>query len=46
MCWNRLETYRHWLLDKIFQADSEDRLTIMVVPIEEGKPHYRDSEIP
>ncbi|KAK2591957.1 hypothetical protein QQS21_010363, partial [Conoideocrella luteorostrata] len=43
--WRRSEIYRHWLLEKIFDANSGDSITIMVLPIEAGKPNYRDSEI-
>ncbi|PGH19536.1 hypothetical protein AJ80_03871 [Polytolypa hystricis UAMH7299] len=44
MYWRRSEIYRHWLLDKVFKADSKDSITIMIFPIEEGKPNYRDVE--
>jgi hypothetical protein len=45
-CWRRSEIYRHWLLEKVFKADSKDSITIMILPIEVGKPNYRDSELP
>ncbi|EEQ86219.2 amidase [Blastomyces dermatitidis ER-3] len=44
MYWRRSEIYRQWLLDKIFKADSKDSISIMVFPIEEGRPNYRDVE--
>jgi len=46
MYWRRSEIYRHWLLDKVFKADPKDSVTIMIFPIEVGKPNYRDSELP
>lgn len=45
-CWRRSELYRHWLLQNVFAADAKDSVTIMVLPIEEGKPSYRDTELP
>ncbi|KAF2240746.1 amidase [Trematosphaeria pertusa] len=45
-CWRRSEVYRHWLLGKVFKADSKDSITIMVLPIEAGEPNYRDAELP
>jgi hypothetical protein len=44
MYWRRSEVYRHWLLNKIFKVD--DSITVMVFPIEVGKPNYRDAELP
>lgn len=44
--WRRSEIYHHWLLEKIFKAQSEDSISVMVFPIEEGKPNYRDGDIP
>lgn len=46
MYWHRSEVYRRWLLDKIFKADSKDAMSIMILPIEVGKPNYRESEPP
>ncbi|CAG8948401.1 unnamed protein product [Penicillium salamii] len=46
MYWRRSEVYRHWLLEKIFRADSTDSISVMVFPIEEGEPNYRDGDIP
>jgi hypothetical protein len=46
MYWRHSEIYRHWLLEKIFQANSKESISIMVFPIEEGKPNYRDGDIP
>ncbi|KAJ5715484.1 amidase [Penicillium malachiteum] len=46
MYWRRSEIYRYWLLDKIFQVTSEGPMSFMVLPIEEGKPDYRDDDIP
>lgn len=46
MYWRRSEIYRHWLLEKIFQANSNDSISIMVLSIEEGEPDYRDGDIP
>ncbi|PVH72140.1 amidase [Cadophora sp. DSE1049] len=45
-CWRRSELYRHWLLSRVFEADSKDCITVMVLPIEVGKPNYRDAELP
>ncbi|OQD66177.1 hypothetical protein PENPOL_c005G02364 [Penicillium polonicum] len=45
-CWRRSEIYRHWLLEKVFKADDEDTVTVMILPIEAGKPNYRDAELP
>jgi hypothetical protein len=44
--WRRSEIYRHWLLDNIFKAGDEDCVTIMILPIEQGQPNYRDVEPP
>ncbi|KAJ6178047.1 amidase [Penicillium mononematosum] len=44
--WRRSEIYRHWLLEKIFQANSKESISIMVFPIEGGEPNYRDGDIP
>lgn len=46
MYWRRSDIYRKWLLDHIFNAASEDSLSIMIFPIEVGEPNYRESEIP
>lgn len=46
MYWHRSEVYRRWLLDKMFKADSGDFVSIMILPIEVGKPNYRESELP
>ncbi|KAI1130119.1 amidase [Nemania abortiva] len=45
-CWRRCKIYRLWLLDSIFESTSKDTLTIIVLPIEVGKPNYRDSPEP
>lgn len=45
-CWRRSEVYRHWLLERVFKADSKDCMTIMILPIEQGQPSYRDAELP
>jgi hypothetical protein len=42
-CLDRCEVYRDWLLQNVFEADSEETITVMVLPIEHGKPNYRDS---
>ncbi|KAH6630486.1 amidase [Chaetomium sp. MPI-SDFR-AT-0129] len=44
--WRRSETYRKWLLSNIFDASSQDTITVMVLPIMDGKPAYRDAELP
>ncbi|KAE8443397.1 hypothetical protein EG329_001877 [Mollisiaceae sp. DMI_Dod_QoI] len=44
--WRRSELYRHWLLEKDFEADNKECITIMIFPIEVGKPSYRDVELP
>ncbi|CAG9943032.1 unnamed protein product [Clonostachys rosea f. rosea IK726] len=36
-CIRRCEVYRGWLLSKIFEADSEEKLKVMVIPGVEGK---------
>ena len=36
----RLDTYRDWLLSKVFRADRYD--TLMVLPVSEVAPNYRD----
>ncbi|KAL8741429.1 MAG: hypothetical protein Q9190_005962 [Brigantiaea leucoxantha] len=46
MYWRRSEIYRHWLLEKIFEEDSDEFTTIMIFPIEVGQPNYRESEPP
>jgi hypothetical protein len=33
--------YKNWLLEKIFRQSGND-FAVMVVPIENGKPNYRD----
>ncbi|KAJ5728212.1 amidase [Penicillium malachiteum] len=43
--WRRSEIYRHWLLERIFGAQSEESISVMIFPIEEGKPNYRDGGI-
>ncbi|KAI0110841.1 amidase [Nemania sp. FL0031] len=45
-CLRRCEVYRSWLLNSVFESTSQDKLTIMVLPIEVGKPNYRDSPEP
>ncbi|KAK3939013.1 amidase signature domain-containing protein [Diplogelasinospora grovesii] len=43
--WNRVVKYREWLLDTVFQrSDSEGIITIMVLPVSDGKPFYREDE--
>jgi hypothetical protein len=46
MYWRRSELYRHWLLDKVFEPDNKDGITIMIFPIEVGKSSYRDAALP
>lgn len=36
--WRRSGIYRHWLLDRVFKANSNDFITIMVFPTEVGNP--------
>ncbi|KAJ5697591.1 amidase, partial [Penicillium malachiteum] len=43
-CWRRSELYRRRLLDSVFRVDDEDTITIMILPIDAGKPNYRDSD--
>ncbi|KAK1961465.1 amidase [Colletotrichum sublineola] len=45
-CLRRCEVYRDWLLKRVFKADDENCITIMPLPIEVGKPNYRDSKLP
>lgn len=45
-CWRRSEVYRHWMLDKVFKADSPETVVIMALPIEAGQPNYRDAPLP
>ncbi|KAJ8125793.1 hypothetical protein O1611_g7845 [Lasiodiplodia mahajangana] len=45
-CWRRSEVYRSWLLESVFKSTPQDGLAIMVLPIEVGKPNYRDSPEP
>ncbi|KAJ4291680.1 hypothetical protein N0V90_009575 [Kalmusia sp. IMI 367209] len=44
--WRRSEIYRKWLLDKVFDAENKEIVTIMVLPIELGLPNYRDAVPP
>lgn len=44
--WRRSEVYRKWLLERVFDAESKSAVTIMVFPIEAGKPNYREAELP
>ncbi|KAL1879270.1 hypothetical protein Daus18300_001849 [Diaporthe australafricana] len=44
--WRRSEIYRKWLLDRVFDADSKSVVTVMIFPIEAGKPKYREAELP
>lgn len=46
MYWRRSEIYRHWLLDRVFKANTRNAITVMIFPIEAGKPNYRDAELP
>ena len=46
MFWGRSEMYWHWLLDRVFNTNSGGCITIMIFPIEVGKPNYRDAELP
>ncbi|KAK7220020.1 hypothetical protein V2G26_008023 [Clonostachys chloroleuca] len=39
-CIRRCEVYRGWLLSKIFEADSKEKLKVMVIPGVEGKAHH------
>ncbi|OAR02180.1 hypothetical protein LLEC1_06508, partial [Akanthomyces lecanii] len=45
-CWRRSEVYRHWMLDKILKAGSQDTVVMMPLPIEAGQPNYRDAPPP
>ncbi|CAH0023943.1 unnamed protein product [Clonostachys rhizophaga] len=45
-CIRRCEVYRDWLLRKIFEADSEGRLKVMVIPGVEGKANCTTSGEP
>jgi hypothetical protein len=36
--WERIYTYRKWLLEKVFLEG-----TLVVLPVDEGKPNYRDA---
>lgn len=45
-CWRRCEVHRKWLLSKVFSVESKDSMKIMILPIEAGKPNYRDSPEP
>lgn len=36
--WQRIYTYREWLLSHVFKVG-----TIVVLPVDEGKPNYRDA---
>jgi hypothetical protein len=38
--------YKKWLLEKIFEIHSKDSVVIMVLPIEDGLPNYRDAAPP
>jgi hypothetical protein len=38
--------YRRWLVEKVFVAGDLGTPKIMVLPIEVGKPNYRDDELP
>lgn len=44
MYWRRSEIYRHWLLNRVFDAHSNNLKTIMILPIEAGEPNYRESK--
>lgn len=44
--WRRSEIYRKWLLERVFDSESKTSVTIMVFPIEVGKPNYREAEVP
>lgn len=44
--WRRCEVYRKWLFERVFDAESKTVVTIMVFPIEAGKPNYREVELP
>lgn len=39
--WGWIFTYRKWLLDKIFKEGN-----IVVLPVDEGKPNYRENPPP
>lgn len=45
-CWRRCDVYRLWLLDRVFKAESKERLRIMVLPIDSAVPSYRDAPEP
>lgn len=42
--WRRSEVYRHWLLDKVFATEDQRVVRIMVLPVEDGNPKYRDAD--
>ncbi|KAF2818883.1 amidase signature enzyme [Ophiobolus disseminans] len=42
----RCTMYRERLLTKIFNATSEDMVSVMALPIETRQPNYRDSPLP
>ncbi|RDW93964.1 uncharacterized protein DSM5745_01286 [Aspergillus mulundensis] len=44
--WRRSEVYRNWLLDSVFKPADKNTLTVMILPIEAGKPNYRDADLP
>ncbi len=39
--WERIYTYRKWLLDNVLREG-----TVLVLPVDEGKPNYRDAPPP
>jgi hypothetical protein len=39
----RLIIYRKWLLKDIFHAGDKSQSVIIILPIEDGQPNYRDA---
>ncbi len=39
--WERIYTYKKWLLDNVLREG-----TVLVLPVDEGKPNYRDAPPP
>jgi hypothetical protein len=39
--WSRIYKYREWLLTHVLKA-----ATIVILPLDEGKPNYRDAPPP
>ncbi|PSK55838.1 hypothetical protein B9Z65_4716 [Elsinoe australis] len=43
---HRLAVYQNWLLEHVLQASSSPDSVFVVLPIEDGKPSYRDTSPP